>query len=313
MTLYKVISYIILRYSEKYQFSHKISDKWFLKLRYRRYYDKKLDLKNPQTFSQKLQWLKLYDRDPLYTKLVDKYEAKLYVASLIGERYIIPTLGIWDNFDDIDFSKLPDKFVLKCTHDSGGLIICKDKSKLDLGYARKKISTCLKRNYYWDGREWPYKDLKPRILCEEYMANFDREKQDREDLPSATEQQEELSDYKFFCFDGEVKLLLIVTGRFSDNKCFDFFDKDFNRLDIQNQRPNNPKVFEKPSNYKEMVEIAEKLSVGFKHIRIDLYNSNGKIYFGEYTFYHDAGFTRFTPEKWSYTLGSWIRLNNQEK
>lgn len=151
-----------------------LPDKAFIKLKYKDKFGKKINLNNPQTFNEKLQWLKLYDRNPEYTKMVDKYEVKKYVASIIGEEYIIPTLGVWNKFEDIDFNKLPDQFVLKCTHDSGGLVICKDKSKLDINEAKKKIEKSLKINYYYLSREWPYKNVKPQIIAEKYMVDESR-------------------------------------------------------------------------------------------------------------------------------------------
>lgn len=169
----------------------------------------RLNLKNPKTFNEKIQWLKLYDRNPLYTTMVDKYEAKKYVASIIGEEYIIPTLGVWDKFDDIDFDKLPNQFVLKCTHDSGGLAVCKDKKVFDINAARKRINRSLKRNFYWIGREWPYKDVRPRIIAEQYMENSDG--------------RTELSDYKFYCFNGKPEYCHVISDR-TQNETMDFFD-----------------------------------------------------------------------------------------
>lgn len=173
----------IIEFAGYKQLLNWIDDKAYLKLMYYLIFDKKLNLNNSKTFNEKLQWLKLYDRNPLYTKLVDKYEVRKYIAQTIGEEYLIPLIGVWDKFDDIDFSTLPNQFVLKCTHDSGGLVICKNKSKLDIEVARKKINKCLRRNYYYSGREWPYKDVKPRIVCEKYMVD---------------ESGVELKDYKFF-------------------------------------------------------------------------------------------------------------------
>ena len=183
--------------------SHIIPDALYLKLRYWKVFHKPLNLKNPQTFNEKLQWLKLYDRKPEYTCMVDKYKAKQYVAERIGQEYIIPTLGVWDSFDEIDFDALPDQFVLKCTHDSGGLVICQDKKTLDKEAARRRITASLQRNYFWANREWPYKNVKPRIIAEVYM----------QDTVTA-----ELRDYKFFCFNGTAKLLFIATDRQTEGK-----------------------------------------------------------------------------------------------
>lgn len=272
-----------------------LSDTVYLKLAYRASVHKKLDLKDPKTFNEKLQWLKLYDRKPEYTKMVDKCEAKKYVAELIGEEYIIPTLGVWDRVEDIDFEALPNQFVLKCTHDSGGLVVCKDKSSLDIEAVRIKLNKCLKRNYYWHGREWPYKNVKPRIIAEKYM----------EDAVT-----EELRDYKFFCFNGVAKALFIATERQDSNNetKFDFFDMDFKHLDFTNGHPNADVLPKKPENFDQMRVLAEKLSKNVPHLRADFYEVNGKVYFGELTFSHWSGMVAFEPEKWDYKFGEWIEL-----
>ena len=272
-----------------------MSDKTYLKIAYRARMHKKLSLENPQTFSEKLQWMKLYDRNPLYTKLVDKYEVKSIVEQKIGSEYIIPTLGVWEKFEDIDFDVLPNQFVLKCTHDSGGLIVVKDKSKLDIQMAKKKINHCLAHSFFWGMREWPYKNVKPRIIAETYM----------EDKKTA-----ELRDYKFFCFNGEVKALFIASDRMTvgEETKFDFFDENFNHLPFQNGHPNAIMIPEKPVCFDEMKRIAAKLSVGFPHVRVDLYEVNGKVYFGEMTFFHWSGMTPFNPEEWDYKFGEWIKL-----
>ena len=274
---------------------HFLPDKAYLKLYYRSVFKKKLDLKNPKTFNEKLQWLKLYDRKPEYTMMVDKYEVKKYIAETIGEEYVIPTLGVWDRFEDIDFDKLPNQFVLKCTHDSGGLVICRDKSKLDIDKAKKKIKKSLKRNYYWSGREWPYKNVKPRIIAEKYMEDT---------------RVGELPDYKFFCFNGKCKMMFIATNRSkgSDEIKFDFFDEKFNKLPFTQGHPNSDVLSSKPEKFYEMIELAEKLSQGVKQVRIDFYEVNGKIYFGEYTLFHYSGFTPIYPNEWDEKLGKLINI-----
>jgi hypothetical protein len=269
-----------------------ISDKLFLKYKFRVLMHKKLDLKNPKTYNEKLQWLKLYDRKPAYSAMVDKAEAKRVVANLIGEQHIIPTLGVWEKFDDIDFDKLPDQFVLKTTHGCGGVIICKDKAKLDSTTARKEINFSFKHNYFTYGREWPYKNVKPRIIAEQLMVD---------------ESGIELKDYKFFCFDGEPKAMFIATDRPHDTR-FDFFDMDFKHLPFTNGHENATKIIHKPQNFELMIELARKLSTGIPHVRVDLYNINGKVYFGELTFFHWGGMVPFEPEEWDYTFGSWINL-----
>lgn len=273
-------------------FYDNMDDEAYLKRKYRACMGKELNLGSPQTFNEKLQWLKLHDRKPEYTTMVDKYAVKRYVADIIGEEYIIPTLGVWNHFDEIDFDKLPNQFVLKCTHDSGGIVICKDKNKLDLKSAKKKIEKSLKQNYYWSGREWPYKDVKPRIIAEEYMID---------------ESGYELKDYKFFCFNGEPKMMFIATDRGSDTK-FDFYDMEFNHLPFTNGHPNANKQIKKPKNYSTMLALSAKLSFGIPHVRVDFYNINGKIYFGELTFFHWSGLVPFEPEEWDYKLGSWLKL-----
>lgn len=274
--------------------SHIIPDKLYLKLKYRSRMGKKLNIDNPKTYNEKLQWLKLYDRKPLYTRMVDKYEAKIYAAKIIGEEYIIPTLGIWDNFDNIDFELLPERFVLKCTHDSGGLVICLDKSKFDKIGAKKKISACLKTNYFWHGREWPYKSVIPRIIAEEYMEDHDTQ---------------ELRDYKFFVFNGVPKALFIASERQGKTETkFDFFDMQYNHLPFTNGHPNAENLPQKPTCFEEMKDLASKLSKGTPELRVDFYEVNGKVYFGELTFSHWSGFTPFEPEEWDYKFGSWIQL-----
>lgn len=271
----------------------RLSDETLIKIIHRGYVGRKLDLENPQYFTDKLNWLKLYDRKPLYNTLVDKYEVKQYVAERIGEEYIIPTLGIWDSFDEIDFNKLPQQFVLKCTHDSGGLVIVKDKSQFDREAARKKIEKSLKRNFFILNREWVYKDVKPRIIAEAFMND---------------EKTNELRDYKFFCFNGIPKALFIATGRQSHGPFFDFFDMDFNYLPIINGHPNAPTVPERPETFEEMKSIVSQLSKGIPHVRVDVYEINGKVYFGEITFYHFGGWVPMKPEKWEKVFGDWLVL-----
>ena len=275
-----------------------MSDESFLKMIFPVRVGYKLNLKNPQTFNEKLQWLKLYDRKPEYTIMVDKYAVKKYVADKIGEEYIIPTLGVWDKPEDIDFDKLPNQFVLKCTHDSAGLVICKDKSKLDICDARNKLRRAFKRNFYYYGREWPYKNVKPRILAEQYMED---------------NSTHELRDYKFFTFDGVAKALFIATERqdpTTETK-FDFFDMEYRHLDLRHGHPNAKVPPKKPERFEEMRRLAEKLSQGIPHVRVDFYEINGKVYFGELTFFHHSGFVPFDPPKWDKIFGSWISIPNE--
>lgn len=270
-----------------------LPDKMYLQIYYFAQFHKFIDFKNPKTFNEKLNWLKIYDRNPEYTKMVDKYEAKEYVKNIIGEEYIIPTLGVWDKFDDIDFDKLPNQFVLKCTHDSEGLVIVKDKLKFDIKEAKKKIEKAMKYNFYYIGREYPYKNIKPRIIAEQYMED---------------EKYHELRDYKFFCFNGKVNALFIATDRGIGETKFDYFDIKFNHLDIRQHYPNSSQKIEKPINYDKMIKLSEKISKDLKHVRIDWYEVNGKLYFGEITFYHFSGLQPFNDVKWDNMFGEWINL-----
>ena len=270
-----------------------LPDKIYIKKIYKEKTGKELNLKNPQTFNEKLQWLKLYDRKPKYTKMVDKYEAKEYVSKIIGKKYIIPTIGIYNSFDEIDFSKLPKQFVMKCTHDSGGIVICKDKDKLNIEEAKIKINNSLNNNYYWMWREWPYKKVKPRIIIEKYMED---------------KETKQLRDYKYFCFDGKAKLMFIASDRCIHKTKFNFYDMDFNLLSFKQHYPNDKRKIKKPKSFNKMKELAEKLSKGLPQIRVDFYEINGKVYFGELTFCHFAGIVPFEPEEWDYKLGELIKL-----
>ena len=275
------------------------SDKLFLKTMFRHFMGTELNLNNPKTFSEKLQWLKLYDRKPEYTRMVDKYEAKKYVAGIIGEEYIIPTLAVYNSTSEIDLEALPDKFVLKCTHDSGSVAICKDKKTFQKREAFAILEKGLSKNYFWQNREWPYKNVKPRIIAEPYMEDIETQ---------------ELRDYKFFCFDGKVKALFIAEDRQGDEETkFDFFDADFHHLDIRNGHPNADTPPAKPHSFEKMKEMAEKLSQGIPHLRVDFYEANGKIYFGELTFSHWSGFTPFEPEEWDLKFGEWLHLPSKKK
>lgn len=277
-----------------------LSDEEYLKKRYRISFGKELNLDAPKTFNEKVQWLKLNDHKPIYTDMVDKYEAKKYVAERIGEQYIIPTLGVWEHFDDIDFDNLPNQFVLKCTHDSGGLVIVKDKSKLDKKKARKRIEKCLKTEYFYHGREWAYKNVKPRIIAEVYMED---------------KETSELRDYKFFAFNGETKALFVASERqkAGTEVKFDFFDMNYEHLPLVNGHPNADVPPAKPKCFEEMADLAAKLSEGIPQLRVDFYEVNGKVYFGELTFAHFSGMVPFEPEEWDYTFGSWITLPEKNR
>ena len=237
--------------------------------------------------------------------MVDKYEVKEYVASIVGDQFIIPTLGVWDSFDEIDFDALPEQFVLKCTHDSGGLVICKDKSKLDLKVAKKKIQKSLKRSYYWVGREWPYKNVKPRIIAEAYMQDSK--------MNDLKEYKNDLTDYKFFCFNGDPKYCQVIGDR-SVSETMDFFDMNwkiqpFTKRTLSGAEFLHSMNLEKPKHFDEMVCIAKKLAGTMPFSRIDLYEINDKVYFGEITFFPNSGlFNRFSPDEWDLKLGKMIAL-----
>ena len=270
----------------------------FLKIKYKINTGCSLNLENPKTFNEKLQWLKIHDRNPQYTKLVDKYEVKKIVASLIGEEYIIPTIGVYDKFDDIDFEKLPNEFVIKCTHDSCGLVICKDKKNLDIKEARKKINKCLKTNYYYLGREWPYKNVKPRIIIEKYMTD---------------ESNIELKDYKVFNFNGEPKIIQVDYNRFVNHKR-NLYDIDWNYIEASFQYPTDFKrKISRPENLNKMLELAKILSKNIPHVRTDFYSIGDKIYFGELTFYSESGFGKFEPDEFNYKFGEYLILPNEKR
>lgn len=271
-----------------------LSDKTYVKLKYRFSMGHPLNLKNPQTFTEKLNWLKLYDHDPRYPGIVDKWAVMDFVKERIGAEYCVKKYGVWAHFDDIDFDALPDRFVLKCTHDSGGVVICRDKAAFDKQAARKKLEKSLKTNYYWHGREWPYKLVTPRILAEEYLEDAETK-----DLP----------DYKFFCFDGKPAFLFVATGRGAGKTCFDFFDTAYNWLPVKQHYPNALVTPEKPQCFEEMLELARKLSDGFKHVRVDFFQVNGKVYFGEMTLHHFCGYHPFEPEEYDRIFGEYLHLD----
>lgn len=271
-----------------------MSDEDVIKHKYYYHFGKKLDLKNPITYTEKLQWLKLYDRRSEYKEMVDKLAAKEFVRNRIGEEYVIPTLGVWNSPDEIDFNSLPNQFVLKCTHDSGGLVICKDKSTLDIEKAKQKLKACLKRDYYLIHREWVYKDVPRKIIAEMYM----------EDGADG-----ELRDYKFFTFAGEPKVLYIAQGRGnSEETTADFFDMEFNHLDLTIDHEMSKVIPTAPKNFELMKKFASILSKNTPQLRVDFYEVNGRVYFGEMTFFHCSGFAAFNTEEWDRIFGNLIEL-----
>lgn len=271
-----------------------LPDKVYLSLRFRFTMGYWMNWKNPVTYNEKLQWLKVYNRRNEYTKLVDKYEVKEYVKDLIGEEYVIPTLAVWDNINDIDFDQLPDQFVLKTTHSGGntGVVICRDKKSFDKEDAKSKLSRSLKQDIYASLREWPYKNVCPRIIAEKFLSD---------------NVHSDLIDYKFYCFDGEPKVLVVATGR-NVNLCFDYYDMEFNHLPFRQGGPNSPYPIKKPRILDEMIKLAAKLSKGMPHVRIDMFCVNSRIYFGEYTFFDSSGMAKFDPEEWDYNFGRFIKL-----
>lgn len=272
-----------------------MDDKTYIKMRYYAHFGVRLDLKKPRSFNEKLQWLKLYDRNPQYVKLVDKYEVKKFISQMVGNEYVIPLLGVWDKFEDIDFKALPKQFVLKCTHDSGGIVICKDKDNFDVNISKNKIENSLKQNFFYWGREWPYKNVKPRIIAEEYMVD---------------ESETELKDYKVFCFHGEPRLIDVDFNRYIKHMR-NLYTVDWEYIDAEIEYPTNARQqIDKPKKLEEMLNLARKLSKGIPFVRIDFYVINDRVYFGEMTFYHESGIGRFNPESLNIKLGNLICLEN---
>lgn len=272
----------------------KMPSEEFVKRIYRFKMGRPLNLEAPQYYTEKLQWLKLYDHRDVYTEMVDKLAAKKYVADRIGQQYVVPLLGQWDSVDEIDFENLPTQFVLKATHDSGGYLICRDKNKLNISAAKRKLRYLMRRNYYICSREWPYKNVKPRIIAEQFMEDS---------------RLKELRDYKFFTFGGVPKVLYIAQGRRNGVKTVaDFFDMDFNHLPFTIDHDMAAIPPEKPVNFELMKELAAKLSAGTPQLRVDFYEVDGHVYFGEMTFFHCSGTEAFHPEHWDLIFGDWLVL-----
>lgn len=269
------------------------ADKRYLDILYRHEMGHGCDFQNPRKFSEKMQWLKLYNRDPIYTRLVDKDAAKEYVREKLGARYLIPTLGRWNRFEDINFDLLPDRFVLKCTHDSGGLIICKDKKTLDLETAKRKIEHCLKRNYYLNYREWPYKGVPRKIIAEEYLENG----------------EEGLHDYKVWCFNGEPVYIQYITGRTGVQVYEGFYDLDWTLQDFFYHNPIMNVPAGKPKRLPEMIDACRTLAKGHPFVRCDFYVlEDESLRFGEMTFFPMSGMERWHPEYMDEILGEMITL-----
>lgn len=271
-----------------------ISDKLYIKIYFKAYQGYKLNLDSPQTFNEKLQWLKLYDRNEKYTMLTDKYMVREYIKNEIGEEYLIPILGAWDNANQINFDKLPNQFVLKCNHDSGSVVICKNKEELNIKEAICKLNKALKKQYFWKSREYNYKNIKRKIIAEKYMED---------------EEEHDLKDYKFFCFNGEPKFIQVDMGRFT-NHIRNFYTTDWNYIPVNFNCYNDEKVIvQKPKKLEEMLSLVKKLSKNFVMVRVDLYQINGKIYFGEMTFHHGGGGDRIRPFEYDKEWGKYIKLD----
>lgn len=269
-------------------------DKMYLKILHRALVGEKLDLKNPSTYMQKIQWLKLYDRKPEYTQYADKYEVRKHIKETIGEQYLVPLIGVWNSVDEIPFEELPQKFVLKCTHDSGSVIICKNKEEFDINLAKTKLSEAMKRNYYTTYREWVYKDIKPRIVAEEYLQELE---------------SEELIDYKVMCFNGEARVVQVHKNRFGEKvHTTDYFDINWNRLNMKTSKEIHfDGDIDRPEHFDEMMELSEKLAKDMLHVRVDWYDAAGKLLFGELTFYESAGVDPYGEEAEA-RLAGWLHL-----
>lgn len=266
-----------------------VSDEKFIKNRYRETFKKDLNVDNPKTFNEKIQYRILKDRKKIYTKLTDKYIVRGYVESKIGKKYLTQLYGVYESTKEINYENLPNKFVLKCTHDCGSVIICTDKSQIDSNYINKKLKYWLKRNYYYATREYHYKDIKPRIICEEFIGI----------------NNEPPVDYKFHVFNGKNKKIFIQCdeGRFG-NHTRSIYDECWNKIDVKYNKSISQNIIEKPQNLEEMIFIAKKLSEEFDYVRVDLYSVEDKIYFGELTFTPAGGMGVFEPEEWDIKWGN---------
>lgn len=297
----KVIIRVILRLAAR-GYLPVLSDRQYLKMKYKYVMNEKLNIDSPRTFSEKLQWLKLYDRRKEYTMMVDKYKVRDYITQKLGKEYLIPLLGVWNNPEEIDFDMLPNQFVLKCNHNSGlGMCICKDKDKLNIESVKKKLHKGLMQNYYLTSREWPYKNVERKIIAEQYMTDNNTD---------------ELRDYKFYCFSGKPQYCQVISDR-STNETIDFFDMDWKHMSFTGlEKPyhrHSNKELEKPVQFSLMKQFAGKLSEGIPFLRVDFYEINQKLYFGELTFYPAGGFGEFDDESINLQLGKMINLYIEEK
>ena len=272
-----------------------VSDETYIKAYFKSHLGYKPDLDNPKTLNEKLNWLKLYNRRPEYTTMVDKYKAKQFVAERIGAEHVVPLLGVWNTFDEIDFESLPNSFVLKCTHD-GGPVICKDKKDFDKEYYRAVFEKKLKTNYFNASREWPYKNVERKIIAEEYIPSLGHR---------------DSTEYKITCCNGKVKMITVCTGiahASLDERNNDHFDRDWNVIPMYAYYKNSGKEFAKPDNLDELIDISEKLAKDVPYLRVDLYDVDGHIYFGEMTFFTWGGWIRFNPPEYDRIMGDWVEL-----
>ena len=285
--------YFRFKIMSSYGFLKGMPDEEYIKRQYQYITGLKLNLDNPQRFNEKLNWLKLYYRKPVFTTMVDKYAVKDYLKPIIGERHIVPLLGVWNHFDEIDFDRLPAKFVLKTTHGSGGIFICRDKKTFDYKEAKRRLDRALGRNYYYSSREWPYKDVIPRIIAEEYM-------QDGDTL--------NLNVYKVFCFSGEPALIQTIQNDKTKDETIDYFDTSWNLQELRQNFPNSKHPLSKPKTLDEILRLSRLCSKGFPFLRTDWYEINGEVYFSEFTFFTDAGYQPFYPDEWDIKLGKLVTL-----
>ena len=290
----KIVNNLKWRLDKIGVFNH-LSDEKYLKFCYFLRIGKKLNLDRPKTFNEKLQWLKINDRNPRYINMVDKYEVKKYIETTIGLEYVIPTLGIYNSFQEINFEKLPKRFVIKCTHNSGGVVVVNDKDKINAKELEKHFNRMLKKNFFYVGREWPYKNIVPRIIIEENIQEEDS--------------KEQINDYKIMCFNGEPKCSFVCSNRNAESGlCVNFYDYNWQPMPFERHYPKNKQEIEKPSQYNKMLELAKKLSKDIPFVRVDFYQKGEKIYFGELTFYPGSGMEEFTPDEWDEKIGNWLDL-----
>ena len=278
-----------------YKATRLLSDKMYIRLMYFKHFGRFPDLKTPKTYTEKMQWNKLYNRNPLYTVLADKIAVKEYIANTIGASYVIPTLKVWSNADEINLIDLPEKFILKCNHDSHSKHICTDKKCFDLESVKRDLNLHLQNNAFWYGREWSYKNIVPCVFAEELL-----------EPPNG-----DLIDYKVMCFDGKAKLIMMNSNRFGKGGLKEaIYDLEWNKTDITQGYPSN-QDYEKPDNFQEMIELSELLSKTINLVRVDWYSFSGKLYFGEFTFYDGSGFVPFDNPAHDLLLGSWFTINNE--